>query len=89
MVIFKSKGSEIRDRGTLVDGSKKIELLLNELSDEQVVYLNKLVRDKSVDVILVPSGLLCDMEDIISQILDISESNNSDIFDTDIPIQQA
>lgn len=71
MILFKAKGAEIRDKGTLVDGSKKLELFVNELTDSQVVELNKLVRDKAVDIIVVPSGFLSDIENVIDQVSDI------------------
>lgn len=72
MIIFKTKGATLRDKGTLVDNSKKIELFLSELNDEQVVALNKLVKQKEVDVILIDVGDLEIIEAVLKQAKEIS-----------------
>lgn len=73
MIMFKTKGAVIRDKGTLVDNSKKLELFISELNDDQVIALNKLVKNKSVDVILIDSGDLGLIEDVLKQVKDIQD----------------
>lgn len=88
MILFKAKGAEIRDKGTLVDGSKKLELFVNELTDSQVVELNKLVRDKAVDIIVVPSGFLSDIENVIDQVSNIISVPDDPVFNSMVEIEE-
>lgn len=55
--ILYSIGAIIKDNGTMADMSKKVTLYLNELDDENLIALDKLVKEGSVDVIIVPNGL--------------------------------
>jgi ABC-type sugar transport system substrate-binding protein len=71
-ILFKTKGAILRDKGTLADNSKKIELFLSELNDEQVVALNKLVKMKEVDLIIINAGDLSLIESVLKEAREIA-----------------
>lgn len=75
MGILKAKSVYIRDNGTLADLTKKISLYLNEINDDQVVELNKLIRTKEIDILLMPVGMLENIESVIQKIIEINDTN--------------
>jgi hypothetical protein len=78
-ILFKSEGCLLKDNGTMADLSKKITLYLNELSDHQIVNLNNLVRNQSVDIIILKAGDLAKFKEVIDGCYDII---NTDSIDT-------
>ena len=73
--ILKAEGALIRHQGTLADLSTKICISMGELSDDQVVNLNKLVKNQAVDVVIVESGKLSEIMKIINESLAIIDSD--------------
>jgi hypothetical protein len=65
--IFKAGEAVVKDKGVMADLSKKIELFINELDDENIVKLNRLVKQRSVGIILVPSDKFDVIYDVIKQ----------------------
>lgn len=51
--IFYSGQALIKDKGVMADLSKKIELFINELPEESVVPLSRLVKNREVGVIIM------------------------------------
>jgi len=68
MNIFKSKGGIIKHNGVMADLSTKISIFLNELTSDQVIELNELVKQRELDIILMKSGDLEKLEDFLTSL---------------------
>jgi len=96
--MLKAKGAIIKDKGVMADLSRKIELFINELDDDQAVELNKLAKSREVDVLIFPAGELENIEGLISELRnsqvysseeefeseDIVESENEELDELDL-----
>lgn len=58
MNVLKLESAVIKHNGVMVDKGTKITLYLPELTDEQVVALNKLAVIGVTDLILMDAGML-------------------------------
>lgn len=83
MIMFKAKSAMIKDKGMMADLSRKVELFIEELTDEQAVELNSLAKGRSVDVIILTPGNLDDIEALINEIRSNTVHSNPDDFDED------
>lgn len=75
--IFKSGQAMIKDKGTMADLSKKIELFINEVEDSDIIALNRLVKNREVGVIIVDANQFDDIFNLIKEAGKIVSGNTT------------
>lgn len=78
--MLKVLNSIIKDKGTMADLSQKVELFMNELTDDQYLELKKLCRDRSIGVILLPSDQLEEVSKLISEAIEAFPNQSKEEF---------
>jgi hypothetical protein len=83
-IMLKAEGALLRHQGTLADSSTKLALFIGELTGDQAVDLNELIKGKAVDVILLESGMLKSITEVLNQAMTLLDKrdvidNSSDI----------
>ena len=66
-IMLKAEGALLRHQGTLADSSTKLALFIGELTGDQAMDLNELIKGKAVDIILLESGMLKSITEILNQ----------------------
>lgn len=69
LIMLKIKGAILRDGPTQADFSRKINIWLPEPSDDEMINLNRLAKKQAVDIIMLPSGSMELIEDILDKAL--------------------